>query len=160
MATKGIQLDFDLPKIEKSLNKEFETAIKKSVYRVHAELTKILSGSRMGFEYPVPGTGKVENMEKTLANGRVFHYRKLKGATYYTASAPGEAPASRLGDLRTSYRPVVEGKGMLAVGKVGTPLEYGLFLENGTSDIAPRPHLRKAFEKTRAEWEKYFVDLL
>lgn len=109
----------------------------------HGQVIKLLRGQRSGREYPVPGTGKVVDAEKTLPNGRKFYFRKLEGARYYTASAPGEAPAVRLGDLRTSYRFIVERN----EGIVGTPLEYAEHLEYGTENMAPRPHLKRAYDE-------------
>jgi hypothetical protein len=126
-----------LPKLTKQLEQQIEQRMRKAVYRVHRQLTGILSGSRSGKVYRVPGTRRT-----------------------YTASAPGQAPAVRLGDLRTSYRPVVEGKGWNSVGKVGTPMDYGAFLEHGTSRMSKRPHLRPAFDQTEAEWQGYFKDLI
>lgn len=115
----------------------------------HGSIIKTLQGQRSGYTYPVPGTGRVVNAEKTLPNGRTFYFRKLEGARYYTASAPGEAPASRTGDLRTSYRFQVKDN----YAEVGSPLDYALWLEKGTSEMAPRPHIWPAFEavKTRIE---------
>jgi hypothetical protein len=90
-------------KVTRELGREMEKAMLKSVIKVHGELSHILSGQRSGFLYPVAGTGRVVNKEKTLPNGRKFYYRKLVGAKMYRASAPYEAPASRLGHLRASF---------------------------------------------------------
>lgn len=78
-------------------------------------LVEKLGGTRSGRQYKVPGTN-----------------------TYYTASAPGEAPASRTGQLRGSIEyEITTNKAM-----IGTPLEYGLHLEKGTIKMAPRPWLK------------------
>lgn len=82
-------------------------------------ILRTLTGNRSGKEYRVPGTSKM-----------------------YTASAPGEAPASVTGDLRTSYTVVVISD---TEAVVGTPLLKALYLEkgtkvDGTQRIAPRPH--------------------
>ncbi len=72
-------------------------------------------------------------------------YRKPKGKGMYRASAPGEAPASRTGDLRRSYK---VGKLEVEAGrvqvKVGTALEYAEYLEHGTNHMHSRPHLEPA----------------
>lgn len=88
----------------------------------HKGVVKELRGSRSGRVYKVPGTQRE-----------------------YTASAPGESPASRLGDLRTSYKFIVKKSEAL----IGTPLHYAVDLEHGTRKMAPRPHLQKAFNKNR-----------
>lgn len=109
----------------------------------HAGIIRELRGPRSGYEYAVPGTGRVVNAEKEI-NGRTFYFRKLEGAKMYTASAPGEAPATVTGDLRTSYRFRVSDDHM---AEVGSPLDYALFLEKGTVNMAPRPHIKPAYAK-------------
>ena len=151
----GTGYKIHIKEITAEIEHNFEEAMKKAVYRVHREMTQILSGSRSGRQYPKPGTRPGELEGTSRGEGR-----KPQKTSYYTASAPGEAPAVRLGDLRTSYRPIVERKGFRAVGKVGTPLKYGPMLEHGTSRMAPRPHLKPAFERSKTEWEKYFEDLI
>jgi hypothetical protein len=127
----------NLPKLTKQLDSNYEHALKKAVYDIHNHLVKKLSGSRSGRTYKVAGTKRT-----------------------YTASAPNQAPATRTGDLRTSYRPVVEGTGFFAKGIVGSPLDYSVFLEYGTRKMAKRPHLRQSFDETKSEWLKHFVDLI
>ncbi len=63
----------------------------------------------------------------------------------YTSSAPGEPPATQTGTLIRSMTSEVE----KLVGRVGTNLKYGLYLEIGTKNIVPRPYLRPAFEKKK-----------
>jgi hypothetical protein len=151
-----IQLNIKIPKIVKELDKEFEKAVKKSVIKVHSHLIrKILRGKRSGNRYMVPATDK-----KSLKGTSPGEGKKPKKPKFYTASAPGEAPAVRLGDLRTSYRYVVKKRGMAAEGYVGTPLKYGYWLEKGTARMAKRPHLQRAFEESRPEWEKLFEGLI
>jgi len=84
-----------------------------------------LSGNRSGRTYKVPGSNRT-----------------------YTASAPGEPPAQRLGELRQSISKSVEVKGSQITGKVGTDKPYGVCLEAGTHKMAARPWLRKSFEKS------------
>jgi hypothetical protein len=154
------QTENNIPDLMKEFEKKCEEAITKGAFLVHGEVVETLSGKRSGFKYPVPGTGKVVNKEKELANGRVFHYRKLEGATYYRASAPGEPPAVRLGDLRTDYKAKVTGQGSKAVGLVGSRLDYSVYLEKGTSDMHPRPHLKPSFQAMEEEVQKLFEGLL
>ncbi|MDP2365067.1 MAG: HK97 gp10 family phage protein, partial [Ignavibacteria bacterium] len=89
------------------------------------EVLTTLSGTRSGRTYFVPGTKKT-----------------------YTASSPGEPPASVTGRLRGSVKTSVEGKGGGLTGKVGTPLPYGKKLEFGTRKMLPRPWLRISFDKS------------
>lgn len=119
------------------MEQAFERALLKSTIRVHREVITLLSGQRTGREYKVPATN----------------------VTWF-ASQPHEPPASRLGHLRTSYKYLVKGKGKNAVGTVGSPLEYSHFLEYGTSKMAPRPHLKPAFQNSMQDINKYFRELL
>lgn len=87
-------------------------------------------------------------------NGRWYRVPKTKRR--YRASAPGEAPASRTGDLRRSYRvgqvqslPGVPG----AIVKVGSPLAYAAHLESGTQNMASRQHLGPAVELAKPDME-------
>lgn len=156
-----MQVEVNLREIFKGMEVNVERAMLKSAIKVHNNLiSKVLRGQRSGYEYPVAGTGTVVNKEKTLANGRKFYYRKLEGAVYYTASAPFEAPASRLGHLRTSYRYFVKGNGFDAIGYVGSDLPYSVMLEKGTMNMHPRPHLSVAFQNSKEVIKKYFRDEL
>lgn len=72
-------------------------------------------------------------------SGRIY---KRRGVTHQ-ASAPGEAPATDMGNLRASYhvsRPSADAR------EVGTHAGYAPDLENGTRRMAARPHLGPAFE--------------
>lgn len=117
----------------------------------HEGVLNELTGSRSGRIYPVPGTGSITEVEVTTRRGYKMRVRKLTGATMYTASAPGEAPASMLGQLRQSYRFRITGPNFKEVGEVGSPLIKALWLEKGTQRIAPRPHLEAGFENKRAD---------
>ena len=108
-----------------------------AVITVQNETKQTLSGQRHGKVYKVPTTGR----------GRVGEGRSIAGTgARYTASAPGESPAVRLGGLRNSIGYKVHNEGTRLLGDVGTKLEYGQHLEYGTLHISPRPWLRKSFE--------------
>lgn len=119
----------------------------------HGGVIRELRGQRSGRVYQVPGTGRVEPVPVTVnvtsPRYKIQSYTRMQnkrtGGRVYTASAPGESPASRLGDLRTSYRYRVKSN----YAEVGTPLKYGLTLEKGSRKMAPRPHLRKAYQVNR-----------
>lgn len=70
------------------------------------------------------------------------------------ASLPGNPPHSRsaAAGLFGSVLYDVQSDQMQAI--VGTPLVYGLYLELGTSKMAPRPWLRPALEKSRLKIQK------
>lgn len=91
---------------------------------VRNEVLRTLSGPRTGRRYRVPGTN-----------------------VYYTASAPGEAPAVATGQLRQSIQASIQRVGRMIVGIVGSPLEKAVHLEHGTRHMQPRPFMRPSFER-------------
>ncbi len=76
-----------------------------------------------------------DNIKRTKA-GRVY---STKSGRSYRASQPGESPANVTGNLRRSLNFTVKGSDQLEFGYDG--VEYGKFLEDGTSKIDPRPAL-------------------
>ena len=105
-----------------------------AVQEVRNQTLDTLSGKRSGRIYRVPGTKK-----------------------YYTASAPGEPPAQRLGELRQSVKGGVESQGDAIVGFVGTEKDYGRVLEFGSSKMSPRPWLRVSFDKSADAVKRIFM---
>jgi len=93
------------------------------------------------------------------------------GRTYgkHIASKPGEPPAVDMGVLRASIMSDVSVKGKEVTGKVGpdiehiaakteagTDVEYGLYLEVGTSKMQPRPFLRPALKRQQKNIKRIF----
>lgn len=96
-----------------------------------------------------PGTGQLYTHRFfTDASGKV---RPLTGVSRppHRASAPGQPPASDTGTLLGSVEMVLFDGGLAA--EVGTRLDYGKFLEFGTSKMAARPWLSPAWETHRKE---------
>lgn len=86
------------------------------------QTVKNLSGSRSGVRYRVPGTNR-----------------------YYTASSPGGYPAVATGNLRDNVRISPKGDEVL----VGTPVEYGLYLEKKPPSEGGREWLRPSLEQAK-----------
>ncbi len=79
-------------------------------------------------------------------SGRTY-YRPRPARGKYTASAPGQAPAIRSGNLfRNEGRPRFIAP--LTVERV-INTEYAEYLEEGTKRMAPRPFIRPAIETVR-----------
>lgn len=89
---------------------------------------KLRKGSRSGKRYKVPG-GKRRT---------------------YVASAPGEPPAPRTGNLARSYQKVPLTRYRMLVG---SPMKYARYLELGTSRMRPRPHFEQTFTEERRRIE-------
>lgn len=127
----------------KEVNSKFDKSCRRAVEAgAHVwrnGILQTLTGNRHGRTYFVPGTHKE-----------------------YTASAPGEAPASVTGDLRTSYDIKVISD---TEAHVGTPLKKAVYLEYGTEvdgvqRMAPRPHFWISAEKNEAAIKKAIEDEL
>jgi hypothetical protein len=132
----------------------FEQMIK-AVNEVRNETLLTLTGNRSGKVYTV-NVGKVSSAQAQVvktANSYQIKPSSIstggKSQRVYTASAPGEAPASLTGALRQSVSADVDGEGSELVGRVGTKLDYGRELEFGVMNKAARPWLRPSFEKSQ-----------
>lgn len=119
-----IKITSRIPEAKTNIESTARQRMHEAVNEVRNETLDTLSGSRSGRQYKVPGTSR-----------------------YYTASAPGEPPAQRLGELRQSISTEVGGEAGQLIGKVGTDKDYGPMLEYGTRKMAARPWLSVAFEK-------------
>lgn len=95
--------------------------------------------------------------------------RKTKTGKRHYRSKPGEPPAVDMGHLRASIQSFIEVAPLKVTGKVGpdiefleahtksgTDVEYGYYLEKGTSKMAPRPYLRPALVRTKNKVNKIF----
>ena len=95
--------------------------------------------------------------------------KKTKSNKRHMAAAPGKPPAIDTGILRASIMSEVDLIGTNVIGRVGpdvehiaekaevgTDVNYGLYLEMGTSNMQPRPFLRPAIHRTRRKVVKIF----
>lgn len=136
-----------------SLMDSIKLQIESRGYRVSNEMRNsallVLRGQRSGKRYKVPGTYR---RQRDKMDG------KMKNGRYYTASAPGEAPAVRTGAYRLSWHPSTYATSMgegeiTVVSQVESTYRVrghvlGDLLEEGTSRMAPRPHVDDITEKS------------
>lgn len=91
-------------------------------------------------------------------SGRV--YRKPHTKSHYTASAPGEPPARKTGNLRLNWNGTVEssstGSGLRVTAVLESQERYSTYLENGTRRMAPRPFKQPISEKAMPEIERIY----
>ncbi len=155
--------DFGI-KIQRLVNTVLEKAASRMErVAIHlADQTKlILRGERHGRVYRVPETKGVylkDAQGNFVIDPKTGKRKKRRGKVrYYTASAPGEPPASPTGRLRNSIQYVLirtEEKDRVEItAMIGSNVEYAGWLEHGSKFMAPRPYLRPTWLKER-NWVK------
>lgn len=101
-------------------------------------------------------------------SGRIYRIPETKKR--YQASAPGEAPASRLNDLRKSWLPQSHaeqrGKALMLKAEIASNIPYADYLEHGTKNengewrIKPRPYHNairaKAIPRVKAIYKRRY----
>ena len=97
---------------------------------------------------------------KGQRSGKV--YRKPFSRASYTASAPGEPPARRTGNLRLHWNGLVKsenssGGGVAIVAELESQEEYADYLENGKG-MAPRPFVEKIKQEAAPEIKRLYSE--
>lgn len=90
--------------------------------------------------------------------GRKYRKPHTKRATY-TASAPGEPPARRTGNLRLRWNVGMDANqsgngGVKVTSYIESETPYAGYLEDGTKRMAARPYVEKIKEKAKPEIEQ------
>lgn len=98
---------------------------------------------------------------KGQRSGKV--YRKPHSKATYTASAPGEPPARRTGNLRMHWNGQVKsenasGGGVAIIAELESQEPYAGYLENGTSKMAARPFVEKIKEEAMPEIQRIYSE--
>ncbi len=119
----------------------------------------VLRGERSGKVYKKPGTYG-SRMTKQTKNLLKDYGHKLRGGQLYRASAPGEPPALRTGNLRMSWRPQTAseqvGKTVTIKPAITTDVKYAPYLEEGTDRMAPRPFEDPIIERAMPRIRRIF----
>jgi len=98
---------------------------------------------------------------KGQRSGKV--YRKPYTKATYTASAPGESPARRTGNLRLHWNGQVKADsvmdgGVTVIAQLESQEAYAGALEYGTKKIAPRPFVEKIQKEAEPEIRKIYSE--
>lgn len=123
---KGFKLEWHGDEIRRRIGREYERRILACCLIVERKAKELIS---------VDGTGKGRRTRD--AKGKYLKVKLRYGAN---PSAPGEPPHLQTGRLRGSVAHEVRD----LVGRVGTNVEYGRWLELGTRLCKARPWLRRA----------------
>jgi HK97 gp10 family phage protein len=95
---------------------------------------------------------KIHNeQKKRVRQAAIFLESYIKKSFGTSPSSPGEPPGVDTGRLRKSITHEIEEALWDIIGRVGTNVEYGKWLELGTKDMSPRPYLRRAIEENKQE---------
>ena len=121
----SIKLKLNLTSVNQLLDQTAPKRMYEAANEVRNTVLTTLSGNRSGRTYYVPGTRKS-----------------------YTASSPGQAPATVTSELRQSVKASTEGNGRSVVGKVKATAKHALPLEFGTKNMAARPFMKPSFDKS------------
>lgn len=112
----------------------------------------------------VRAVNAVRNAELEVLKGQRSgrKYRKPYSRATYTASAPGEAPARRTGNLRMHWNGQVKSEnsskgGVAIVAELESQEEYADYLENGKG-MAARPFVDRIKEKAKPEIERIYKE--
>lgn len=112
----------------------------------------------------VRAVNAIRNSELEVLKGQRSgrKYRKPYSKATYTASAPGESPARRTGNLRMHWNGQVKSEnsskgGVSIIAELESQEEYADYLENGRG-MAPRPFVEKIKEKAKPEIERIYKE--
>lgn len=141
-----------------SVNRKVVSRGIQAVNAIKTAEKEVLKGQRSGKVYKKTGTyGKATKATRELIKD---YEHKLRGGQLYRASAPGEAPAKRNGDLRLHWNGQVKSKnnssgGVTIVAEIESGEKYAYYLEKGKG-MAPRPFVDKIKKKAAPEIKKIY----
>lgn len=156
----GTALRAKVSEIKAGINRQMASRGARAVNALRNAELNVLQGQRSGKVYHMPGThGGATKATRELKKS---YGHKLRGGQLYQASAPGEAPARRTGNLRMHWIGDVSSHGS---NNGGVSLEislesgekYAHYLEEGKG-MAARPFVDKIKEKAEPEIKKIFEE--
>ena len=113
----------------------------------------------------VRAVNAIRNAELEVLSGQRSgrRYRKPNSKAMYTASAPGEPPARRTGNLRLRWSGRVKGQqnskgGVTVIAELESQTPYAGYLEGGTGRMAPRPFIKPISEKAEPEIKRIYSE--
>lgn len=126
---------------------------------------QVANVNRQALSRGVRAVNAIRNAELEVLKGQRSgrKYRKPFSKATYTASAPGESPARRTGNLRMHWNGQVRTEGGVGndvqiIAELESQEQYAGYLENGTSHMAARPFVERIKEKAASEIEKIYKE--
>jgi hypothetical protein len=124
----SVSFKSNLPAVTAAFERAGKAAMTAGIENMRGMVVKNLKQAGTGRTYPIPGTKRT-----------------------YTASAPGEFPAVRLGDLSGpgGVETAVETSATDVTASIGSRLKSGLMLEKKPVSKGGRPWLKRTLEENR-----------
>lgn len=151
----GSAVRFAVREVVENLNRQVASRATRAVNAIRNAELEVLTGERSGKRYTVPDTGRTDR--KTG--------KRIRGSgVKYTASAPGEPPARRTGNLRLRWSGSVEtsanSNGTEVIATLESEMPYAGYLENGvpSRNLKPRPFVDRIIEKAAPEIERIYEE--
>lgn len=107
-----VKVDNKTPELMQKLEGAVSRFVRKSAAHIEGEAKSSMAEPKSGSEY------------------------KRKAGKVHVASAPGESPANDSSNLTGTIQPIFEST---LEAKIGTPVEYAAYLEEGTENMEERP---------------------
>lgn len=136
------------------INRQVLSRGTKALNALHSAELRVLKGQRSGRKYRKPYTGS-----KTSEERKKSGYKP----PMYVASASGEAPARRTGNLRLHWNGQVKtgsvsGRRVSIMAELESQEPYAVYLEHGTAHMAARPFAEKIKEEALPEIQKIYSE--
>jgi len=131
--------------------------IKPGTNEVLIDVGRSLGKHRVGLKLALNDIGSevVNETVRFIKNGpKTGRIYTVRGARHQ-ASSPGESPALRTGRLARSADYIVRNFQEMTVGESAS---YAGFLEDGTRNMDPRPHLIRAVRSKARDTERTILD--
>jgi len=148
----------NLPEVAKGIEEATKKAVAAGAAKLHELTVKNLKQQGHGRIYRIPGTKTLGRGKTAMGRARFSGYAasgtldkasKRLRSKFYVASAPGEYPAVRLGDLSgpRGILLTLKKEDTSWLGLVHSPLAYAAALESKKSAKGRRPFLSRTWQE-------------
>jgi len=103
------------------------------------------------------GEDIVSEIKEFISQKGTGKFYKKSRTVWYQASAPGEPPTVKTGELKISIGYAVVKEGNTIYLLVGTTEDYGIYLEVGTKFMEARPWLKTILVKLSPDTKNFII---